>query len=382
VAGSLLVALILFALVALVTAVPLVARQVADLAGNTGRYAKTAVAFAEGEHAPEFVRDLVDRAQAMFGAGGDAPVDSDADAAEPAQTDGGAAAAPEVPEAVAEAGSAPPSQIDEAAVRAIVAEEMARRQGPTAGAGGEIGGKILGAGKAVLRFVIGVVGGVVSFGFGLFLVGFFFFVFSTGWPAVQDFLRSLLPAKHKDEALRLAGKMDAAVSGFVRGRLTIAALLGLWHAIGWSLCGVPYGLVLGLMVGVFTLVPYLAGAGLLLAYGLLVIELYGDLDQTSFYLADGAVVWWKVVLFPGIVYGLAQLLDDYLLTPLIQGKATNLSMAAILVAVLAGGALAGIYGMLLAIPAAACVKILLTDVLWPRVQEWLAGEREDPLPLG
>ena len=48
---------------------------------------------------------------------------------------------------------------------------------------------------------------------------------------------------------------------------------------------------------------------------------------------------------------------------------------------MAGGTLAGLYGMLLAIPAAACIKIIITNVLWPKVQAWLAGDESDPLPL-
>ena len=81
------------------------------------------------------------------------------------------------------------------------------------------------------------------------------------------------------------------------------------------------------------------------------------------------------------MYIIMQVLETYIITPAIAGKATNLDPVTILVAVLAGGSVGGVYGMLLAIPAAACLKILLTDVVMPRVRLWVRGKAEDPLPL-
>ena len=71
-----------------------------------------------------------------------------------------------------------------------------------------------------------------------------------------------------------------------------------------------------------------------------------------------------------------------MLTPLIQGKVTDLDPVSIVVAVLAGGTLAGLYGMLLAVPAAACIKILLREVAMPAIRDWSDGRSKDPLPGG
>ena len=76
-----------------------------------------------------------------------------------------------------------------------------------------------------------------------------------------------------------------------------------------------------------------------------------------------------------------QLIEAYSLTPLIAGKVTNLDPVTIIVAVLAGGSVLGIYGMLLAIPLAACGKILFTEVLLPTIFAWTRGEIADPLPI-
>lgn len=231
--------------------------------------------------------------------------------------------------------------------------------------------------------LLGLVGEAITIGFGAFLVAFFFAVFATTWPQVLDFLTRLIPPARHDLVVRLVGQMDLAVSGFVRGRLLISAILGAVFTIGWTICGVPHAVLLGLVVGLFTLVPYLSGVGVPLAWLMLLTSLV-EPGASGFYIdeaASGSIIWWRVLLFPALVYGLGQLLEDWVLTPLIQGRATSLGPAAIVVAVLAGGALAGLYGMLLAIPVAACLKILVREVLWPRFQAWVRGERPDPLPL-
>jgi predicted PurR-regulated permease PerM len=98
--------------------------------------------------------------------------------------------------------------------------------------------------------------------------------------------------------------------------------------------------------------------------------------------AEARMGWFAVLFWPSLVYSIVQLVESYILTPVIAGKATDLSPLAIFVAVLAGGALAGIYGMLLSIPVAACLKILAVEVLLPRIRAWTRGEVSDPLPVG
>jgi predicted PurR-regulated permease PerM len=104
--------------------------------------------------------------------------------------------------------------------------------------------------------------------------------------------------------------------------------------------------------------------------------------QPSTPLGDWQMAWWWVVFAPIAVYMGAQVLDDWVLTPLIQGKNVDMDAPTILFASLAGGILAGLYGVLIAIPAAACIKILINDVVWPRVGAWARGESPDPLPWG
>lgn len=209
--------------------------------------------------------------------------------------------------------------------------------------------------------------------FGLFLTGFFFFFLSTGYAKVRDFGYEVLPHQHRDRIVHLLGQMDKVVAGFVRGRITIAIIQSIIFTILYWLIGVPAPLIFGPLVGILSIVPYVALLGIPLTITALAIDNSGwfAFQQT----------WWWTLGAPVAIYFAGQAVDDYLLTPAIQGKATNMDTPTILFASLAGGILAGVYGLLLAIPVAACVKILLREFFWPRFHAWLRGEEKDFLPL-
>ncbi len=232
----------------------------------------------------------------------------------------------------------------------------------------------LGLARGGARAAALVIAGIVQIGFLAFLIPFYFFFFSVWYPAVARFGRGLIPTANHERSLGLLRKMDAVVAGFVRGRIVVSLIMGMMLAAGWAAVGVPYSVVLGIVVGLFCAVPYLGVVGVPVAIGLLGFrELGGSGDE--------AMSWWGIVLWPSLVYGVVQIFEGYVLVPVIAGKATNLDPVTILVVVLAGGSIMGVYGMLLAIPVAACIKIVCTDVLLPKIRAWTKGEAADPLPL-
>ncbi len=265
------------------------------------------------------------------------------------------------------------SILDQETIRAIVREELEQ-----AGAGrGPRGGDSLhwlGVARGGARAAAVVLAGVVQIGFLAFLIPFYFFFFSVWFPSVVRFGRSLIPVASRARTLDLLDKMDAVVAGFVRGRIVVSLIMGVMLAVGWKVAGVPYSIVLGLVVGVFCAVPYLGAVGVPVAVGLLAFKELGGAGVDP-------MQWWEIVLWPSLVYGFVQTFEGYVLIPMIAGKATNLDPVTILVVVLAGGSIMGIYGMLLAIPVAACVKIICTDVLLPKIRAWTSGEAADPLPI-
>ncbi len=260
---------------------------------------------------------------------------------------------------------------DEQRMREIVREELEQ-----AGVGAEANtGSMhwLGVARGGARAAAVVIGGIVKLGFLAFLIPFYFFFFSVWFPAVVRFGRGLIPLANRRRTLELIDKMDAVVAGFVRGRIVVSLIMGIMLAVGWKIAGVPYSIVLGLVVGLFCAVPYLGAVGVPVAVGLLAFKELGAID--------GGMSWWQIMLWPTVVYAVVQTIEGYALIPLIAGKATNLDPVTILVVVLAGGSIMGIYGMLLAIPVAACVKILCTDLLLPQIRAWTSGEASDPLPI-
>jgi predicted PurR-regulated permease PerM len=210
--------------------------------------------------------------------------------------------------------------------------------------------------------------------FAAVLIPFYFWFFSVEFPTAVKFLGSLVPASRKEKIFHLAGEMDAAVAGFVRGRILIAAGMGVMFAGGWWINGVPYALTLGLLAGILSIVPYLGLVVIIPAIALLAA------NQLTIPEAD-RMAWYWIVGGPPLVFTIVQSIEGYLLTPVFAGRATNLGPVSIFVAVLAGASVAGLYGMLLAIPVAACAKILIRETIMPSLRNWAAGKSSDPLPL-
>lgn len=238
---------------------------------------------------------------------------------------------------------------------------------------GMIGRQAVGTGAQAVNAAARTLGSVGLFVFSGFLTAFFFFFFSTGYGRVLAFWESLIPERRKGRVIDLLRQMDRVIAGFVRGRLTICAVQCVFFTLGYWLIGVPAPLVIGPLVGLLSIVPYLGLLGV-------------PISLVALWLNPPAAAWqqhwWWILFAPIVIYWLGQALDDYVLTPLIQGRSTNLDTPTIVFASLAGGVLAGVYGLLLAIPIAACLKILAREVFWPRFQQWARGGARDFLPIG
>ncbi len=263
----------------------------------------------------------------------------------------------------------------------IAVEEALNKRGYLGTQGGAQSGAQVGAGFSWTNMFGSSVQGVLAtalefltIGFLTALIPFYFWFFSVSFPSAIAKLRGFIPEKHREGTVKLIAEMDHAVSGFVRGRIVISVIMAILFAIGWKVCGVPYAITLGLVIGLFSVVPYLSAVGLPIAIGLLIV------DQLVLP-EEARMSWMWIVVGPSLVYAIVQLLEGYVLIPVIAGRATDLGPVSIFVAVLAGAALAGVYGMLLSIPVAACLKIYGREVIMPRVKAWSSGEADDLLPL-
>lgn len=234
-----------------------------------------------------------------------------------------------------------------------------------------IGAQLLQAGGGAFGAAINTFGAIARILFSAFLTGFFFYFMCVSWPKVVALGREMIPDRNRERTVTLIGKMDRVIASFIRGRLTICAILIVYYITAYWAIGIPAPFIIGAIVGALTIVPYAASVCMFGAFLLLALAPYEGFRGE----------WWWVLGAPVIVHGAQQMLDDYVLTPAIQGKNTNMDTPTILFASIAGGALAGVYGLLLAIPVAACIKILLIEVFWPHFKRWKQGRAADPLPL-
>jgi len=158
---------------------------------------------------------------------------------------------------------------------------------------------------------------------------------------IEQFLPFLKPETRKDVTYMVNEFIDIMVA-FFRGQLIVAFLQGLLYAAGFSMVGLQYGFILGLLLGFLNIIPYLGSIiGLGIALPLAFFQTGGGLNTLI------AVV---------VVFCVVQLIESYVLTPKIMGDRTGLHFMAIIFAVFFwGAALGGVMGMLLAIPLTAFI---------------------------
>lgn len=237
-------------------------------------------------------------------------------------------------------------------------------------------------GAGAVTGTVGVIGYVAM---ASIIIVFCFFFIVWKWDAFLRWFEPYLPASQKEQLLDLARKMDASVSAFIRGRLIQAVLLAAVLSVGFTLVGVPSGLLLGLIGGALNLIPYAGIVVWPIAVGLAVVDQFHGGALTATGATTGQVAqavteagkdvvavpfsWLWAVILPSVVYILGQSLDAYVVEPVVQGKATNLDALTVLLVVLIGGSLAGLLGLLIAIPTAACIKILFRELIGPKLRE-------------
>lgn len=181
----------------------------------------------------------------------------------------------------------------------------------------------------------------------LFLIPVFFFYLIDHYEDITDGLFSLLPLPWQPFTRDLSTRFNEVLAGYLRGQVVICLILALFYCVGLALTGVAFGPLIGIVAGLANIIPYVGfTAGLATA----LISSLADFSG-----------WMKVV---GVVltFGLGSVLEGLFLTPKIVGDKVGLGPLATLLALLVGGNVAGIFGMLVAIPAAGMGKLVLVEL--------------------
>jgi predicted PurR-regulated permease PerM len=170
-------------------------------------------------------------------------------------------------------------------------------------------------------------------------------------PQIQRDVLNLVPENNRGEVAEVANKIGRAVGGFFRGQLFVALFVGVLSAVGFAIIGLPFALVIGAIAGFFNLVP-LVGPYIGGFLGFLV----GTVTQDVSLGVKAAVV--ELIV---------QQIDNHIISPNVMRRTVQLHPATVMLSIVAGGALAGFWGVLLGVPAVAVGKILLGHVWQTRV---------------
>lgn len=170
------------------------------------------------------------------------------------------------------------------------------------------------------------------------------FFFLRDWDLIVGRVGSLVPRDHFDTVRRLALESNEVLGGFLRGQMLVMLILGILYALGLWMVGLDLGILIGLVAGLLTFVPYLGPASIIVFGGIASLVQFGD---------------WQHLAGVGIVFGVGQIVESFWLTPMLVGDRIGLHPMAVIFAVMAGGTLFGFLGMLLALPVAAVVNVLL-----------------------
>ncbi|OTG68171.1 AI-2E family transporter [Acinetobacter sp. ANC 4470] len=183
------------------------------------------------------------------------------------------------------------------------------------------------------------IGGVVV------LIPIIAFYFLLDWDRMLESLRRLIPRHYEKMTLGIVSECHNVLGAFVKGQFLVMFLLGVVYAVGLQLIGLEVGLIIGMVAGLASIIPYLGfGVGIVAAVIATLFQFGID---------------WTHLALVVLVFMIGQAFEGYILQPFLLGDKIGLSPVAVVFAVLAGAQLAGFLGMLIALPVAAVIVVLL-----------------------
>jgi predicted PurR-regulated permease PerM len=200
-----------------------------------------------------------------------------------------------------------------------------------------------------------LVSGLFTSGIGFFtsiinlaLMPVFTFYLLRDWDRLRDFVAKLIPLQYRPRVHRLALKVDERLAAFVRGQITVCCCLAIIYSVGLWLSDIDMAFTIGILAGALFIVPYLGTVvGIVFASTLSIMKFGIDIH----------------LVYVALSFGIAQAIESWILTPTIVGDKVGLHPLVVMIALLVGASLGGIWGMFLAIPLTAVLNVL--------GQEWL-----------
>jgi predicted PurR-regulated permease PerM len=203
----------------------------------------------------------------------------------------------------------------------------------------QMSGRIAGMVQDGLTQTVSAVTSTISFVLGFIVVPFWLFYILNDQIKVSAGLMNLVPARFEDDVRNLLRISDDVFSAYIRGQLLLCLFIGVMATVGLMIVDVPYALVLGLVAGVFELIPFI-GPLLGAVPGVIV----------------AALVSWPTAGWAVLVFFIIQQVENLFLVPRISGHSVRLHPALVMVVLVVGNEAAGLWGMLLAVPVTALIR--------------------------
>jgi predicted PurR-regulated permease PerM len=165
------------------------------------------------------------------------------------------------------------------------------------------------------------------------------------WDRMVATIDGLVPPRHRETVRELAFEINTAMAGFLRGQSLVCLFLGAWYGIGLSLIGLNFGLLIGIMAGVLSFIPYVGSlTALILASTVAIVQ---DWPR------------WNLLALSLTVVLVGQFLEGNILSPMLVGESVGLHPVWLIFALLAFGSLFGFTGLIAAVPVAAAAGVIL-----------------------
>lgn len=168
------------------------------------------------------------------------------------------------------------------------------------------------------------------------------YYFIRDWEKIREGFLGLFPVSSRNQLIRLGMDINEVLSGFIQGHLLVCVLVGVLTGITAALLGIKYAIIIGFINGIAELLPYLG-------------PILGAVPSVALALTEGT----REAVYLAVAILVIQQLEANVLSPRIVGNRVGLHPLVVIFALLAGGELFGIWGILLAVPAAAVLKVLV-----------------------
>ncbi len=193
--------------------------------------------------------------------------------------------------------------------------------------------------------------------FGWFIVLLYMIFIMLDYDRLMHGFRMMIPPKYREPVFKIGRDIKNSMNHYFRGQALVAFCVGILFCIGFLIIGMPFAVILGILIGILNLVPYLQLVSLIPATLLCIV-----------YSASGNGGFWPIWIQCMAVYAIVQVIQDLFLTPKIMGKAMGLNPAIILLSLSVWGTLLGFIGLIIALP--------LTTLVLSYYNQYIIGQKK------